>query len=189
MRTKILPEIVVIGGSAGCFPVVLKFLEQLPETFPFALILVLHRQKSGPSEMDKVLSLNKHTKVIEPNDKDPILPNQVYLAPQNYHLLEEDNRSVSLDYSETIHYSRPSLDPTFESAGDVYAHRAAGILLSGSNHDGAEGLAHLAKMGGQAFIQNPAFSSFPAMPLAGLQLVPNATLVKPSELINSLFSI
>ncbi len=184
-----LPEIVVIGGSAGSFPVVSKLIEQLPETFSFALILVMHRQKSGLSEMDKVLSLNKYTKVIEPNDKDQIVPNQIYLAPQNYHLLVENDRTFSLDYSETIHYSRPSIDPTFESVADVYGQQAVGLLLSGSNTDGARGLAHLVQMGGKAFIQDPSLSEFSIMPLTGLKQVPEATLINPSEIINCLFSL
>lgn len=183
-----LPEIVVIGGSAGSFPIVLHLIESLPLSFPFALVLVLHRQKSGPSEMDKVLSLSTHVPVIEPNDKEFVLPSQVYLAPQNYHLLIEKDRTFSLDYSEAVHYSRPAIDPAFESAGDVFGSRAVGILLSGSNHDGAAGLAHLVAMGGKALIQDPSLCEFSAMPLAGLARVPEAVIVHPSTIVNRLFS-
>lgn len=175
-------DLVVIGGSAGCVPVIIDLLDTLPAAFPFAIVLVIHRQKSIPSEMDKVLGFNSHVRVIEPNDKDFILPGRVYLAPQNYHLLIEDDRSFSLDYSEPIHYSRPSIDPTFESAADVFRHRCTGILLSGANRDGADGLAYLLQAGGTAVVQDPATCDFPAMPQAGLEAAPGAYMLSPSQI-------
>ncbi len=183
------PEIVVVGGSAGSVSIIIQLLEQLPETFPFALVLVIHRQKSVPSEMDKVFGFSSKMRVIEPNDKDFVVPNRVYLAPQNYHLLLEQDRTFSLDYSEAIHYSRPALDPAFESAADVYGARAVGILLSGANQDGSQGLAYLVQRGGRALIQDPQSCEFPAMPLAALQVVSRAEVVKPADLNNRLFSL
>ncbi|WP_420154072.1 chemotaxis protein CheB [Siphonobacter sp.] len=183
------PEIVVVGGSAGSVSVLIQLLEELPQNFPFALVLVIHRQKSVPSEMDKVLGFSSNIEVIEPNDKDFVLANRIYLAPQNYHLLFEQDRTFSLDYSEAIYYSRPAIDPAFESAADVYGPKAVGILLSGANQDGSQGLAHLVQQGGRAIIQEPQSCEFPAMPLAGLQVVPQAEVAKPAELINRLFSL
>lgn len=175
-------DLVVIGGSAGCVPVIIDLLDALPPSFPFAVVLVIHRQKSVPSEMDKVLGSNSHVRVIEPNDKDFILPGRVYLAPQNYHLLIEQDRSFSLDYSEPIHYSRPSIDPTFESAADVFGRRCTGILLSGANRDGADGLASILQSGGTAIVQDPATCDFPAMPQAGLEAAPEALILAPAEI-------
>jgi two-component system chemotaxis response regulator CheB len=46
--------------------------------------------------------------------------NTIYIAPANYHTLIEKEKTFSLDVSEAVWYSKPSIDVTFESAADVY---------------------------------------------------------------------
>jgi two-component system chemotaxis response regulator CheB len=53
----------------------------------------------------------------------------------DHHLLLNDNLSFSLDASEEVNYSRPSIDVSFESF--LCFKRRLRNLLSGANHDGA----------------------------------------------------
>jgi two-component system chemotaxis response regulator CheB len=63
----------------------------------------------------------------------------LYTAPPDYHVLLEDDRTFSLDVSEVVNFSRPSIDVLFESFFTLQE-KMFGYSLSGSNNDGAKGL-------------------------------------------------
>jgi two-component system chemotaxis response regulator CheB len=164
-------DIILIGGSAGSIPVCVSLLKALKKDQPVPVVLIIHRMRNVVSELDKLLS--KETgikKITEPEDKQSISSGKVYLAPQNYHLLFEEDASFSLDYSDPVHYSRPSIDVSFESAALVYGTKVLAILLSGANADGAKGLSLLAELGADCWVQDPATAEYPAMPSAALAL-------------------
>lgn len=79
-----------------------------------------------------------------------ILKNKIYIVPADYHLLFENKKTMSLDSSEKMNYSRPSIDVTFKSAAEVYGKTLVGILLSGANADGVEGLSYIKKITGKS---------------------------------------
>lgn len=145
----------VVGGSTGSLEVLLQVLPALKPPLSFALVIILHRKNSTDSTLANLLSLKTSMTLTEVNDKDPIRPGALYLAPADYHLLIEQDRTFSLDDSEKVNYSRPSIDVTFESAADVYRHSLVGILLSGANADGTAGLKAIKKAGGTAVVQQP----------------------------------
>ena len=103
-------------------------------------------------------------KVKEVEDKDYILPGHVYIAPPDYHLLLEDENTFSLDASEKIYFSRPSIDVTFESVAEVFGAAVIGILLSGANADGAIGLSKIQQAGGFTIVQDPESAEVDYMP-------------------------
>lgn len=176
-------DIVVIGGSAGSIPIICDLLQALPKPFGGTVILVVHRLKNTPSELHKLFLGDPVNYVVcEPNDKDPIRPGYVYLAPQNYHLLIETDETFSLDYSEPVHYSRPSIDVTFESVARVFTNRATAILLSGANRDGADGIGRILSFGGVGIIQDPTTADYPAMPLAAGEQNPRVLVLTPAQL-------
>lgn len=182
---RIIPEIevVVIGGSAGSLSILMNILRSLEVYFTLPIIIVIHRQRNVLSELTKILALSsRFKKIIEPDDKELVYDSCIYIAPQNYHLLIEDDRSFSLDYSEAVQYSRPSIDVTFESVSKIYKNKCAAILLSGANNDGTEGLRNVVDFGGTAIVQNPQTADYPAMPLAALQAVKEVIIMEPQEI-------
>ncbi|GAB3773846.1 chemotaxis protein CheB [Spirosoma horti] len=148
-------EAVVIGGSTGSIEVLLSLLPQLPASFSFALIIVVHRKNTADSTLANLLALKTNSPLSEVDDKEVIRPGSIYLAPADYHLLIEQSKIAALDDSEKINYSRPSIDVTFESAADVYGPALVGILLSGANADGSVGMAAIKKAGGTLVVQQP----------------------------------
>lgn len=164
-------DIILIGGSAGSISVCVSLLKALKKEQPVPVVLIIHRMRNVVSELDKLLS--KETgikKITEPEDKQAISSGKVYLAPQNYHLLFEEDGCFSLDYSDAIHYSRPSIDVSFESAALVYGKQVLAILLSGANADGAKGVSLLAELGAECWVQDPASAQYPAMPSAAIAI-------------------
>jgi len=75
---------------------------------------------------------------------------------------------LSLSNEEPVLYSRPSIDVLFESAADAYRSQLLGIVLTGANSDGANGLAAICEAGGRAIVQRPETASAAAMPSAAL---------------------
>lgn len=157
-------EALVIGGSAGSLDVLLKLLPALPADLAFPILIVIHRKNGADSLLPELLSGRTRLTVKEAEEKEPLLPGVIYIAPSDYHVLVEMDHTLSLDYSEKINYSRPAIDASFQTAAEVYKERLACILLSGSNADGVEGLNYVKQWGGLAVIQNPDTAQVAYMP-------------------------
>lgn len=157
-------KIIVIGGSAGSFNTVRKVLSSIGKDFPLPIILCLHRLKDIRSGFVESLNISSNLMVVEPLDKDPIKPGFAYLSPSNYHLLIENAQNFALSTEPDINYSRPSLDITFETAGNSFRDKMAGIILSGANTDGSKGLFSAFKNGAYTIIQKPENAQFNIMP-------------------------
>lgn len=54
------------------------------------------------------------------------------------------------------------------SAADAYGPAAVGVLLTGANADGAEGMAAICARGGITLVQDPADAEVPTMPEAAI---------------------
>ena len=147
--------LLLIGGSAGSLEAILQALPGLQDLNGLAVVLVLHR-RNGESLLAELLNEKTSWTVKEAEEKEPILPGTVYVAPADYHLLIEKNKTFSLDYSEKVNYSRPSIDVTFESAADTFGSTVSALLLSGANADGTEGLKKIKEAGGFVMVQDPA---------------------------------
>lgn len=156
-------KVLIIGGSAGSLDVLLKILPNL-EVPSFSIVIILHRKQSDDSTLEELIAVKTKIPVKEVEDKVELLPGFIYIAPSDYHLLFEKNNVLSLDISEKINYSRPSIDVSFESASDVFGKSLVGILLSGANADGTHGLIAIKKAGGTIIVQDPEAAEMPFMP-------------------------
>ena len=157
-------KVVLIGGSAGSLNALMQILPEIPTLNHFAIVIVVHRKSTDDQTLEELITLKSHVPVKPVEDKVPLLPGFVYVAPSNYHLLFEKNETLSLDTSEKINYSRPSIDVSFESAAEIYKEALVGILLSGSNTDGTKGLIAIKAAGGTIAVQNPLSADMPFMP-------------------------
>jgi two-component system chemotaxis response regulator CheB len=162
-------EAVVIGGSSGGFAALQQVLQILPGDFSLPILVVLHRQPTSDSLMSQLLARRCNLPVKEAEDKETIKPGVVYLAPGNYHLLVEMDRTLSLSVDAPVSYARPSIDVLFETAADTYNDRLVGILLSGANHDGKAGLQRIYEQGGLTVAQDPSTAHTPTMPTSAIQ--------------------
>ncbi|RZL50427.1 MAG: chemotaxis protein CheB [Pedobacter sp.] len=154
----------VIGGSAGSLDVLFKILPAIDLSLTFPIIIVVHRKQGTDSLLSDLLSSKTQLKVKEVEEKELILAGTIYIVPSDYHLLIEKNFTFSLDYSEKVNYSRPSIDVTFQSAAEVYQDKLVCLLLSGSNADGVNGLITVKKFDGEIAVQDPASAQVDYMP-------------------------
>jgi two-component system chemotaxis response regulator CheB len=164
-------KLVVIGGSAGSLDIMLRIAAAIPKDTTTSFIVVLHRKSGQQSILRELLSDKTGLPVKDVEDKEPILPGTVYVAPAGYHLLLENDHTFSLDVSEKVNYSRPSIDVTFESAASLYNNTLVGILLSGANADGAAGMKAIARHGGFTIVQLPSTAEVGYMPQQALNIM------------------
>jgi two-component system chemotaxis response regulator CheB len=173
-------ELVVIGASWGGLHAVGMVLEGLGDTSSAAIVVVQHRGKGGGERLAPLLQRHTRLPVREAEDKDSLTPGSIYLAPPDYHTLIESDRTIALSTEAAVRHARPSIDVVFRSAAEAYRERCVGVVLTGSNDDGAEGLALIKKLGGVVVVQDPRTAERREMPSAALEAT-NADLVLPLE--------
>ncbi|WP_443937307.1 chemotaxis protein CheB [Pedobacter sp. MW01-1-1] len=177
---------VIIGGSAGSLDVLLEMFPQINPKINYPILIVIHRKPSNESLLVDLLQSRTLLKVKEAEEKEALKPGIVYIAPADYHLLIETDKTISFDFSEKVNYSRPSIDVTFQSAAEVYKTQLACLLLSGSNADGVEGLKAVNHFGGMALVQDPETAIMPYMPQQAVQKLTHCTILPPNKIANYL---
>ena len=175
-------RLLIIGGSAGSLDVLLKLLPALQVPLAIAIVVVLHRRRTPGSELSDLLATRTKAPVKEIGDKELLQGGCIYIAPTEYHILFETNSTISLDYSEKVNYSRPSIDVAFESAAEVYGAELACLLLSGANGDGARGMRLANEKGATVGVQDPKTSDSPQMPTEALLMTATATVLSPEDM-------
>jgi two-component system, chemotaxis family, protein-glutamate methylesterase/glutaminase len=165
-------DAVAIGASAGGVEVLSVLLSALPASCRASFFIVMHIPRERPSLLADLFNAKCALAVREAEDKEPVQPGTVYFAPPDYHLLLDRGPALALSSDEPVHFSRPSIDVLFDSAADIYGERLLGLILTGANQDGAEGLAAVGRAGGRTVVQEPGGAAVPFLPEAALQVGP-----------------
>ena len=181
-------SVVAIGTSWGGLAALTKLLGDLPADFSIPVVVVQHRSTDSERLLVQLLQGATDLRVCEIEDKDALTPGTVHLAPANYHVLIDDGYA-SLTLEEPVRFSRPSIDVMLTSAADTYESAAIGVVLTGANEDGAQGLAHIVKRGGLALVQDPKTAEIPIMPAAAIRAVPTAEVLSLDALAPRLIEL
>jgi chemotaxis response regulator CheB len=163
--SRLTPDIIVIGGSAGALQVVRTVLTALPDGFPAAVFVSLHRHPAvgEPDWVSHTLSVAS-LRVHLARDQQAITFGEVYVAPPNEHMAIE-NGVIRVETSPKEQQFRPCINVLFKSAATAYGRRVIGVLLSGAfGNDGAAGLWQIRHRGGITIVQDPRDAAHPAMP-------------------------
>jgi two-component system, chemotaxis family, protein-glutamate methylesterase/glutaminase len=175
-------DLLVVGTSWGGLAALRTLVSGLPSTFGMAVALVQHRHKESDHLLRTLLQEHTTLEVCEIEDKMPLEHGRIYVAPPDYHTLIEPGH-FALSTEAPVRFSRPSIDVTFLSAADSYGRRVVGIVLTGANADGSEGLRRISDCGGMAIVQDPATAESPLMPSAAVKAVPTARVMPLAEVV------
>ncbi|TRW91206.1 chemotaxis protein CheB [Candidatus Methylobacter oryzae] len=182
-RSKIF-EMVAIGCSAGGLDALRTILKALPADFSLPVIVVAHTPPDNSYLLPSLLGAVCKLPVSEAREREPALTGHVYVAPPNYHLLIEQHRHFALSVDDRVCYVRPAIDVLFAAAADVYGEFLAGVVLTGANSDGAEGIKAIKRRGGLTLVQDPKEAYADTMPQAAIdtgavdQVLPLAALAE-----------
>lgn len=173
-----------IGGSAGSFQGVIRILSHIPEDFSLPVIIAMHRLKHVRHGFLEVVAMKSRLKIVEPDDKDLVRKGVAYLAPANYHMSVELGNYFSLSTEEMVNNSRPSIDITLTSAAYAYRSKLVGILLSGANRDGGQGMKAIKDKGGLTIVQDPEECMIDTMPRAALAMTSIDHILNVGQIID-----
>ncbi|PYV84122.1 MAG: chemotaxis protein CheB [Acidobacteria bacterium] len=165
-RNRLECELIAIGASAGGLTALSQLLGDLGPQFP-AIVVVQHLDPRHKSQLPGLLSRKTRKPVKQAEDGEPVLPGNIYIGPPDEHVLISKSK-IQLAHSRLIRFSRPSIDVMFVSVAATYGDRAIGIILSGSNRDGSDGIAAIKRAGGITIAQDPATAEFRVMPQAAI---------------------
>jgi two-component system chemotaxis response regulator CheB len=179
-------DILLVGGSAGSFKNIFQLVKKLKPGLNKAVIIIIHRKRNFLSEIETLFAEHCNLPLKEISDKDKINKNTIYIAPANYHTLIEKGNYFSLDVSEAVWYSKPSIDVTFESAAEQYCNRCTAILFSGANADGAAGMLKLKLAGSLTIVQNPEEAEMSEMPAAAININGTDYVLRAEEIFELL---
>jgi two-component system chemotaxis response regulator CheB len=176
-------RLLVIGGSAGSLQVILSMLIVMGRDYPLPVILILHRNSGFESYLEELLSSRTRLVIREAEEKEVLQAGTVYVCPADYHVLVEQDRTLSLDYSERVNHCRPSIDVTMRAAADVFGGRLVAVLLSGGNADGVDGMEYVKERGGMTVVQDPVTAEVPYMPQHLLMRMTPDRVLAPDGLV------
>lgn len=179
----------VIGASAGGLDAIRAILVPLKIEFKIPIIIVQHLSPQSDGYMAKHLNEICKIKVKEADEKEKVLPGIAYIAPPNYHLLLEEDETLSLTVEPKVNYSRPSIDVLFESAAEVYESSLIGIILTGSNGDGSKGLKRIKELGGTTIVQDPKTAVSNLMPQTAIENTKVDYIISLNEISRKLIEL
>jgi two-component system chemotaxis response regulator CheB len=155
---------IVIGSSIRSMFSLSELLTGLPADYPIPILIVQHRCKDSGNLLEEVLQQKCRIKIKQAQEKELIQESTVYLAPPDYHLLIEKDKTFSLLATLPTNFNRPSIDTLFQSAAEVFGGELIGILLAGTNNDGMAGLDCIHKNGGMIITQCLGDAIIPVLP-------------------------
>lgn len=182
-------QAIVIGSSAGGIDALSQIIKNLKPSFSIPILITQHIGASSENYLVQHLNKLTHLHVKEATDKEQIAQGYVYLAPPNYHLLVEEDFSISLTVDEKVSYARPSIDVLFETAARAFQNHLIAVILTGANNDGTAGAAVVKQFGGFIIAQEPGSAYIATMPQSVIHNVGAdriGNLLEIGEILNSI---
>lgn len=161
-------DIIVVGASAGGVEALTRLVAGLPPEFAAAVLVVLHIRPDAPSALAAILQRSGPLPVVQAEEAQAIERGYIYVARPNRHLVVHRG-GLAVDAGPRENGARPAIDVLFRSAARAYGRRVVGVVLSGTLHDGALGLAAIKMHRGVAIVQDPAEAMFRGMPDSALK--------------------
>lgn len=175
-------ELVAIGASTGGPAAIQALLEKLPAPFPLPVLIVQHIAKGFISAMAEWMSKVTGHRVVVAADGSCVSPGMVYLAPDDFHMVLSEQRTIRLAAGTGSDIQCPSVDRLFRSVAAAIGASAIGVLMTGMGQDGAEALKSMRDAGALTIVQDKESSVVFGMPGAALRLGAAKYSLSPAEI-------
>jgi two-component system chemotaxis response regulator CheB len=147
-------KVITVGASTGGPPVLQAILSRLPGDFSLPIVVVQHISKGFLANMVAWLGGSCPLRVSIAQAGELPLRGGVYFAPEEKHLMFDQEGRFVLSSDPTLNGHRPSVTQTMRSAVACHGKGVAGLLLTGMGNDGAEGMLEIARAGGMTIAQD-----------------------------------
>jgi len=179
MINKRVFNCVTIGVSAGGLKALMILFKELPVNFPVPVVVVQHEKADSDDLLAGLLNAKTELRVKTAEEKEELKGGFGYICPVNYHILIEENKTISLSVEAPVNFARPSIDVLFETAAIAYGSELIGVVLTGASSDGAKGLVQIKNYGGYTIVQDPETAYSRYMPDAAI-----AACGKPDKILS-----
>lgn len=154
---EIQPSIVAIGASTGGPVALRQVLTALPRRYSLPVVVAVHMPASFTKAYAERLNSACAVDVREAQDRDPLIPGQVLIAP--------GGRQMTLERGPSGHQVRitdplpgqiyhPSVDLLFSSVASCFSGKALAIVMTGMGADGLQGGRDLKASGSSLWSQD-----------------------------------
>jgi len=163
-----LPRALLIGSSTGGPQALSTIIEKLPAAIDRAPVLITqHMPPMFTTVLAEHLSRVSGRGAHEAEDGEPVLAGGIYVAPGGRHMRvvrDGERVKIALDDEPPVNFCKPSVDPLFASAAQVWGPSALAVVLTGMGSDGTKGAAEIVAAGGSVIAQDEATSVVWGMP-------------------------
>jgi two-component system, chemotaxis family, protein-glutamate methylesterase/glutaminase len=162
------PRVLLIGASTGgpqALNAVVSKLNRVIDEAP--VLIVQHMPPTFTTIFAEHLSRASGRVAREGIDGEPVRAGQIYIAPGGRHMRVErrDGQAmIALNDGPVVNFCKPSVDPLFASAAEVWGGKCLAVVLTGMGCDGTNGAAVLAAAGSAVIAQDEATSVVWGMP-------------------------
>ncbi len=157
-----------IGASAGGLNVLKILLSHIPVPSHSIYIIAQHYSAEKKSTLSELLNRVTEMDVIEATQNIEFLAGKVYIVASNMTLSEDKNSRLCVVPSPNTTPPQPNIDDIFSFLAKFGANRSIGVLLSGSGHDGTQGLKAIQEAGGVTLVQSPKEADYSSMPQSAI---------------------
>lgn len=182
--TRVVGMYASMGGPAALHHVV----SGLPAHFAAPVLVVLRVAPGFVKELAEALDMASVLRVKLAQHGEPLVPQTVYLAPDDQHLGVGEGPCVVLTDDPPIDGCRPSATFLFQSLARQFGAAATAVVLTGKGTDGIEGLRALRQAGGRVIAQDKktsvSFETAAAATQAGLVDMEVPMVAIPATLVS-----
>lgn len=171
-KIETFSEFIFIASSTGGTEGVKRILKNLPQNATAPVIVIQHMAEQFTKTFADTLNKSSYYNVKEAAQGDIVEGKSAYVAPGNFHI--EVKRSapnkyfIEVNQKPHMHSVRPAADITFLNLSADIASRSTVIILSGMGRDGADGVAHLKKLGAKVIAESEESCIVFGMPKAAI---------------------
>lgn len=150
-------KLIAVGASMGGVEAVTKVLTQLPPEMP-GIVVTQHMPGGFTGMYAKTLDNSCKLKVYQAEDKMPVDPGCIYIAPGGFHMKvakQGDGYIIRITNEDKVSGHKPSVNVLFDSVAEAAGKNAMGVILTGMGDDGATGLLKMRQAGAYTVGQSP----------------------------------
>ncbi len=165
-------DIIAIGASTGGVEALRHVFAALPAGLP-PIVVAQHMPVQFTDSFARRLDGLSPVSISEARHGDVLKPGHAYIARGGMHLAVRRRGGDlvgMLEDTPPVSGHKPSVDVLFSSVAETAGARAAGIVMTGMGHDGAQGLLEMRRRGAMTAVQSAASCVVPGMPRSALAL-------------------
>ena len=161
--------VIGIAASTGGPQTLRILIEDLSARKTNAAIVILQHMADGFMQgFADWLAIYSSLPVVFPTVNDCVRPDNIYVAPGEYHLTFTENGCFSFLDSPPVMGIRPCADIMFNSMAEVFKERTIGVVLTGMGSDGTKGLYKIKEKNGFIISQDEESSLIFGMPKSAI---------------------